>query len=163
MKYAIIATVMIVLSLAALFIYGMKIPATQKVSVIKTINASQETIWATITNWDQQPKWRNDLESVTVINESRFIEKPKRGNPIEFEVISSQPFSRLELSLKSTFAGTYVINLEKIDSSTTKVSEEYEIYIASPVNRLLARLFFDLESFAHDYLDKLEVRLRTEK
>jgi uncharacterized protein YndB with AHSA1/START domain len=133
----------------------MQIPAKQKVSVTRTMNAPQEAIWATITNWEQQPKWRDDLESVTVINEKRFIEKPKKGIPIEFEVISSQPFSRLELNLKSSFTGTYIIKLEKIDSSTTKVTEEYELYTESPVDRLFARLFFDLESFAHKYLEQL--------
>ena len=163
MKYAIGAAALFVLIITALYVYGMQIPVKQKVSVTKTMNAPQEAIWTTITNWDQQPKWRDDLESVTVVNENRFIEKPKRGNPIEFEVISSQPFSRLELNLKSSFTGTYIIKLEKIDSSTTKVTEEYELYTASPVDRLFARLFFDLESFAHKYLEQLEAQSRVSK
>ncbi|MCA3043799.1 MAG: SRPBCC family protein [Pseudanabaena sp. M165S2SP1A06QC] len=163
MKYAIGATALLVVIITALYVYGMQIPAKQKVSVTRTMNAPQEAIWTTITNWDQQPKWRDDLESVTVINENRFIEKPKKGSPIEFEVISSQPFSRLELNLKSSFTGTYIIKLEKIDSSTTKVTEEYELYTASPVDRLFAELFFDLESFAHKYLEQLETQSRASK
>ena len=164
MKYAIGTTALLaIIMVAALYVYAIKIPAEQKVSVTRTINAPQEAIWKTITDWDQQPKWRDDLESVTVVNENRFIEKPKKGNPIEFEVISSQPFSRLELSLKSSFTGTYIIELEKIDSSTTKVTEEYALYTASPVDRLMARLFFDLESFAHKYLEQLEAQSRASK
>jgi uncharacterized protein YndB with AHSA1/START domain len=163
MKYVIGTTALLAIIFVALYVYAMKIPAEQKVSVTRTINAPQEVIWTTITNWDQQPKWRDDLESVTVISENRFIEKPKKGNPIEFEVVSSQPFSRLELSLKSSFTGTYSIELEKIDSSTTKVTEEYALYTASPVDRLLAKLFFDLESFAHKYLEQLEAQSTASK
>lgn len=164
MNYVIGTTALLAIIVAALYVYAMKIPAEQIVSVTRTINAPQEAIWTTMTGWDQQPKWRDDLESVTVVNENRFIEKPKKGNPIEFEVVSSQPFSRLELSLKSSsFTGTYIIELEKIDSLTTKVTEEYALYTASPVDRLMARLFFDLESFAHKYLEQLEAQSRASK
>jgi uncharacterized membrane protein len=77
MKYVIGTTALLAIIFVALYVYAMKIPAEQKVSVTRTINAPQEVIWTTITNWDQQPKWRDDLESVTVISENRFIEKPK--------------------------------------------------------------------------------------
>ena len=131
-----------------------------KIKILTSI--SQKNVGLYVIGFNSPKQFQTLIDSMIEFDND-FIEKPKKGSPIEFEVISSQPFSRLELSLKSSFTGTYIIKLEKIDSSTTKVTEEYELYTASPVDRLFAELFFDLESFAHKYLEQLETQSKASK
>ena len=156
-KILLIAIAVIVVLVVVVFLYGMSIPKTQSLTVTKTIAAPADQVWAVMTDWEAQPEWRDDLKKVEVISPDEFIEHPKHAGPITFRVVEQDRPRLLKLDLSGPFTANYIVELTESDGVAV-VTESYSVTQPSAIGRVMASLFFDLEKFANDYLNRLEQR-----
>ena len=154
MKIILTITGIIVVVISAIFVYDMFLSEVQTLTVEKEINAPIQTVWTVMTTWEDQPKWRTDVDRVEVISSTEFIEYPKHGQEITFKVLEFNEPSKLTLQMESSFTGIYDVLLIE-QGNTTKIIESYELTYASPIGRIFATHFFSLEDFANDYLASL--------
>lgn len=150
--------VLIALVAVGIYLYGMSQPAQQQLTVEKNIAAPADQVWQVMTDWGAQPQWRDDLEQVEVIDAQNFVEYPKQGSPIRFEVLKAEKPRLLELKLDGSFNGVYTVRFKDVEGGTL-VEESYDLNYPSPIGRIFVKLFFNLEAFAHDYLGKLGQRV----
>ena len=138
-----------------IYIVGSLMPATKEVTVEVQMTAPASRVWATMTAWADQPKWRKGIERVEVLGSDQFVEHPKRGSPINFHVLSSETPRRLELKMSGPVVGSYVAELFEENGVTTVRAIE-RVTIENPFVRVISKLFFDLEDFAKEYLAELK-------
>ena len=160
MKIVVIALGILLATALFVYFWGSALPATQKVSLEISVNAPASRVWETMTAWIDQPQWRNGIERVEIVGSDRFIEYPKRGVPITFRVLRSEAPRRLELNMSGAVTGAYLAELFE-ENGATKIRVAERINIENPFMRAANKLFFNLESFAKEYL--IELKFHVEK
>ena len=60
-------SVAIMLAICAAIFVGSKLPETHTASVTDTIPASQQKVWALMTDLESQPRWRTGLKAVKLL------------------------------------------------------------------------------------------------
>lgn len=148
----------ILLLIIGIFVYGTFLPKDQNLTVSREINATPETVWSVLTNWEEQPNWRDDIKEVKVLSDKQFMEIPTKGPAVTFTIIESIKPSMLKLKLEGSFTGKYEIKLSEMDGDKTFVEESYQMTYESPFSRVIVKTFFDLEDFANEYLSKLAIQ-----
>lgn len=138
-----------------MYIVGSWMPATKEVTAEVQLIAPASHVWATMTAWADQPKWRKGIQRVEVLDSDQFVEYPKRGSPIHFHVLSSAPPRRLELKMSGPVAGNYVAELFEENGITTVLVTEC-VTVEGPFVRVISKLFFDPENFVKEYLAELK-------
>lgn len=150
----VISSILIIFLL--LFLYGLTLPAKQNFKASKKIVASPKEIWKVLNDWQGQKKWRDDLKKVEVIDDKNFLEYPKFGPPIQFEVLKINEFQFMELKLSHrSFSAIYQVQLIPKENSTL-LEESYVFNYPSPMTRVFMPIFFDINDFSKKFLDNLE-------
>ncbi|MBC6474125.1 MAG: SRPBCC family protein [Hormoscilla sp. GM102CHS1] len=144
----------ILIFVAIVYLWGRTLSAHQDLRVEIKINAPIERVWEVMTNWSEQPEWRNDLNRVEIVYNTHFIEYPKKGGAIHFTILNRVRPTNLELRLSGPVQGTYTVVLSE-NSTGTMIEESYALTYPSVMARILAKLFFNLEAFTHQYIDNL--------
>ncbi|MBD3896890.1 SRPBCC family protein [Halomonas sp. ML-15] len=140
------------------YFVGKSLPEKNEVVVETSINASAEKVWSVMTSWEDQPLWRSGIDRVEIIDSSRFVEYPKSGAPIEFEIMHADPPRLLEMAFSGAVNGTYVAELTE-DESVTRFRSTESVSIANPFFRVINALFIDLEEFANNYQSELKIQV----
>jgi len=131
MKITLIIILSILIFVAIVYLWGRTLPAHQDLRVERKINAPIERVWEVMTNWSEQPEWRNDLNRVEIVDNTHFIEYPKKGEArfrecppmscagatrhgghlwkraIHFTILNRVRPTNLELRLSGPVQGTY--------------------------------------------------------
>lgn len=146
-----------VAGLAALvLLVGLLLPETREARAGISIAASPEQVMAVLTDVARQPDWRDGIASVAV-DGNGWVETTTRGERITF-VWTSRAALTLEMTFRSDagYHGTWRADLVPA-ADETHVSVVERATIDNPVRRVIARLFFDPEVFAAQYLAVFKV------
>ena len=140
--------------IALLWLWGLTLPKTKKVTVERTIYAPIEQVWDVLTNWKAQPNWRRDLRNVEVVNEHQFVEYPLYAPKLTFNITRIEKPNHLEMKMSGFISGTYALQLTADGNNTKAISTEAVTY-SSSFQRIINYWFIDLEAIANDYLNDL--------
>jgi hypothetical protein len=126
-----------------------------------------EVIWATITDIDAMPVWRQGLKSVKRLADKNglpaWVETLDSG-VIPLETVASLPPSKLVVRIadpKLPFGGTWTYDITALPSGTSvRIQEDGEIY--NPLFRFLARFVFGYSGTVETYLKSLRKKFGDE-
>ncbi len=155
MKSLLVILIFIATSSLAIFIWGYSLPAIYEVTVKETINAPIDKVWGIMTDWERQTEWRKEISKVEMKEGSKFIEYPRKGPSIEFEIIYFDKPKHFELSMVGAVEGNYTAKLSFNDGITSIIAKE-KVINKSIFSRIISSIFFDLEKFAKNYLSQLK-------
>lgn len=144
--------------LAAPFALGAALPDTRTGQAERLLPAPPEAVRALILDVQRQPDWRAGIAAVAVDAEG-WTETAKSGETIRFRLLETAPAIRLSFVSSRGYHGQWTGTLTP-QGAGTRLSVTEEATVPGPLNRLLARLFFDPDAFAERYLTELESALR---
>jgi uncharacterized protein YndB with AHSA1/START domain len=164
MKWTWIALGVIAVLIAAAMLIGWLLPETHRASRQATFQASQETVWALITNVEGFPSWRSDVTTVQRLPDRDgrpvWIEEGSNGR-ITLAVERSEAPRLLVTRIADpdlAFGGTWTYEISPAaGGSTLTITEDGVIY--NPFFRVMARFVFGYESTLAAYLSAAEARL----
>lgn len=158
MRIAIYCIVGFVLMFAALYGWGVALPAAHTVRVFRQVNASPEQVFERVTDFASHAKWRKDVKSVKFdASTSRVVEVNSMGE-LPYVVVRKESPTLLETRIDSGrelgFGGTWLFEFERSSGGTlVTITERGEVY--SPMFRVMGKLFFPADKTAKSYLEDL--------
>ncbi len=155
MRSLLVILIFLATSSLAIFIWGYSLSAIYEVTVKVTINAPIDKVWGIMTDWEYQTEWRKEISKVDMKEGAKFIEYPKKGPPIEFEIICLEKPKYFELSMAGAVEGNYSARLSFHNGITSIIAKE-KVINSSIFSRIISSIFFDLEKFAKNYLSQLK-------
>lgn len=123
-----------------------------------------ENIWNIITD-NVHYDWRSDVEKVEIIDETHFIEYPKKGKKTMFEITKKEKNSSYQFNIThAMFAGTWEGKLESLENGeSTKFTLIERLNIFSPFIGWLSKWMMDLKKMQKKYISDLIIQLEKEK
>jgi hypothetical protein len=139
------------------FAVGWLLPATREGRAGAFIEAEPERILEVIQRVEVQPEWRSGVASVER-TAGGWVEVTARGERIDFEAVEMTA-ARVHLRFVSDagYEGEWVAVMVPEDAGT-RIEVVERATVAGPLRRLLARVMFDPEAFAAEYLAALKAR-----
>jgi len=157
-----IAVVIVVLAalLVAVALAGAMLPKEHTVTRSVVVQQSPQEVWAVITEYASEPKWRRDLASVNRLadrNGHELVEERyKNGELLKIETMESQPPTKLVRDVVDNpiFSGrwTYQIAPEK-DGTRVTITEQGRV--PNPVFRFVSRFVIGHTTSLDRYLRAL--------
>ncbi len=152
----------IVLVFGVALFMGSRLPLQHTASVTDTIPASQQKIWALITNPAAMPKWRTGLKAVT-------LSPPENGAQCWFEVqnamtmllcadVREEPTRQVVriADPKLPFGGTWTYVLEPVNENATKVTITENGTTGPPMWRFVGHYVMGEDGSIKQYLSDLK-------
>lgn len=148
MKFSILI-VALVLGAAAILLIGFLLPPTRVGTAGRHFAAPAELFRNTILDVDSQSRWRSAVASIERRSDQSWTEVTKEGEQISFQLMSNGQ-EAVSLLFKSTrgYSGRWDTTIQAAQDGGTHLSVREEATVASPIGRILSRLFFDPETFA---------------
>ena len=138
--------------------------ATER-TFVKTaqFKSSPQDIWNVIRDIKGQEEWRDDVESIEMINvkkgKEKWTEIPKKGRPISFQVKTYDPPNRFDIAIvESGFSGYWEGKINE-KNGLTDIEFKEVVVISNPYFKTLSYLFLDLNKTMDLYLANLKKKL----
>ena len=155
----IVAGILGVLILAVLVI-GFLTPEEHRASrTLKTKQAPQ-AVWDAINDHANEPKWRDDVASVTSVGERNgkpvWQENYKDGNTLQLATTESKPPTRMvrEIAEEGPFSGRWEIDITPTpEGSNVKITEVGKV--SNPIFRFISKYVLGHTSQMTTYLTSL--------
>jgi uncharacterized protein YndB with AHSA1/START domain len=144
LRWILVILGVLVLILVAIALAGAMLPQEHTVTRSIVLKQSPETVWATVTDHPNEPKWRTDVASITRLadrNGHELVEeKYKNGESMKVETVESQPPTRLVRDVVDNpiFSGRWTYELTP-ENGGTRVSITEHGSVPNPVFRLISR------------------------
>lgn len=151
---------MLVVLILAVLAAGLMVPQDHQVSRTLTTKQSPETIWDTINDHANEPKWRTDVASVLAAGKRNgnpvWEESYKDGNRLNLATTESKPPTRMvrEIADAGPFSGRWEIDIQPTaDGSTVKITEIGRI--PNPLFRFVSKYVIGQTTQMERYLTSL--------
>lgn len=156
-----VTVVVVILVLVVVIVvagFAFALPPTREGRAALDIAAPPQDIVAVIEDVEDQPRWRGQLAGITRTADG-WEEQTMGGERIRFRW-TFRSGERLELVFESSagYSGQWMATLAPTRKGTL-VSVVEHATIANPFARLIARVFFDPDKFATQYLEELKLRV----
>jgi len=156
--------VLLVASIAIMFVVGRSLPVTHLASRGERFDAPLDTVWRIVTDVAAYPSWRAEVSRVELLQnvEGRMAwREESRGDAVEYvaeEVTAPERFTVRITSTGLPYGGRWLYELHP-DTGGTRltITEEGEIY--NPLFRFLSKYVFGQTSTIEKYLGALGARL----
>lgn len=154
----------LVLASVATYAVGTQLPATRTGTASLSVERPAHEVMAVLTDVASQPRWRPDVAAVDVQSPTAWIERKADGEVVTFRITAHSERS-LHLAFESSrgYVGQWHGSLTPAaQTGSTLIEVQESATIDAPLQRVIARVVFDPEEFAADYLARLagEVRRR---
>lgn len=151
----------IALTVAAMTAVGAALEEAHEVRVSTRFDAPPEAVFATISDFERSPSWRDDLDRVDLLSKPgepvRFQEIGEHG-AIVFEVDASEPPRLLVTRIADrdlAFGGSWTYEIEPDgEGASLTITERGEI--RNPLFRFLARFVLGYDATLSSYVESLE-------
>lgn len=161
MKTKMTVVALSILALVALvFVIGLLLPKQREFVKTAHLKSSNEKVFQIVTDVENQPSWRSDVQEIKVIDPNTWTEIPKKGTPITFKTkqkIQNQLFE-IEIIEPKSFKGYWVGTFEQTATGTKVVFKEV-VTIDNPLFRVMSILFVDLDKTMDIYIAHLKTKL----
>jgi uncharacterized protein YndB with AHSA1/START domain len=167
MKWLLVAAGVVVVLVVAIAVVGALLPRDHVASRTAHIPAPPDTVWATITDVANFPKWRPDVESVELMPNApagRSWREHSRNGTITMVADASEPPHRFISRIADAglpFGGSweYLIVAEGARSSRVTITERGSVY--NPIFRFVSRFIMGHTATIDAYLRALGTRFNT--
>lgn len=153
-----LATLLVSLTILAAIVMatGYLLPPDRTGHAARSIDAPPARVRAVILAVERQPLWRSGLALVERGPDGTWTEVRIDGERIAFRM-TEQSDNRLALRFDSSrgYSGSWQAGLHADATGGTAMHVAEQSTIASPIGRILSRLFFAPDAFAARYLDEL--------
>ena len=156
---------MVILGLPALLlaislVVGSLLPEHHRATSTARYQEPPDTVWATITGFEQIPTWRPEIKEMKRLPDGEngpvWVEVSNTGE-IPYEVVEQHPPYRMLTRIADPdmpFGGTWTYEITAVEGgSALKLTEDGEIYNA--LYRFMARFVFGHHSTMDSYLTRL--------
>ena len=124
---------------------------------------SPQDIWNVIRDIKGQEEWRDDVESIEMINvkkgKEKWTEIPKKGRPISFQVKTYDPPNRFDIAIVESGLSGYWEGKINEKNGLTDIEFKEVVVISNPYFKTLSYLFLDLNKTMDLYLANLKKKL----
>ena len=158
MKILFVIMIIVFVFLGLLAVWGATLPTAESLSRTIQIDAPVEKVWGTMSDWEEQVAWRNDVKSVEIIDGKKFKEFPTNGPAVEFEIVRLEANKIIELKMSGVLEGNYLAEFSENNGITTIQVSETMIQ-ESVIGRIFSKLFFDLDEFVTLYFEQLKAQV----
>ena len=164
MKKALLVVVgVLVILIIAVVVIGLLTPEEHRASrTLKTKQAPQ-VIWDAINDHANEPKWRDDVASVTSVGEKNgkpvWQENYKDGNTVQLATTESKPPTRLvrEIAEEGPFSGRWEIDITPTpEGSNVRITEIGKV--PNPIFRFVSKYVLGHTTQMTKYLTSLAKR-----
>ncbi len=161
-RWLLIAVAGLMVVIAAVWLIGLGLPQDHSATVSRDLPASIGVVWERITDPEDMPRWRPDVNAVEVLESRndglpRWRERGSRG-AMTLQATRVEPLDLIVLQIADEglpFGGTWTYRLEPTASGTRlTITEDGEIY--NPIFRFVSRFVLGYEGTMTRYLDALE-------
>ena len=160
----VVAGVLVVLVLAVLTI-GFLTPEEHHASRTLKTKQSPQAIWDVINDHANEPKWREDVASVTFVGERSgkpvWQENYKDGNTIQLATTESKPPTLMvrEIAEEGPFSGRWEIDITATpEGSNVKITEIGRV--SNPIFRFISKYVIGHTYQMEKYLSNLAKEIR---
>jgi uncharacterized membrane protein len=151
---------LLVLAIGAFVVAGIALPAEVEFVNEVEINAPAEPVWQVVTDKSKYTEWQTNLARVELVDDKNWIEYPKDfPEPLRFTLVKDERPSSVEIkytigdTVEGSWKGSATPTANGIRLRTT------DGYKANGwMTKILLRAFFDLDTFAKDWNNKLKAR-----
>ena len=165
MRWVVIAIVVVIGFVLALFLAGAMLPQRHTVSRSITVPRPVDEVWAVLMDHAKDPSWRPDVASVTRIADRNghpvWEEKYKNDEIMRIETTAVEPPRKMVRKIvdQSMFGGvwTYEVTASPDGKTTVKITEDGEVY--NPAFRFIGRFVIGNEATVEKYLKNLAAKL----
>lgn len=134
----------------------MKAHIAEKVVIFKS-NINE--VWETMTD-NTKYKWRTDIDKITILNDTVFVEFTKAGYETKFYITKKLAPNQYEFDMENdTLTGHFTATLEAIEGGNTKGTFIEEVYIRNPIISLLSSLTKNVNKMQDKYIYDLRDEL----
>jgi hypothetical protein len=132
MKWVLIVIGFIVCLVLIPLIIGYLLPVKHKASIVVTVNATPDIVWQRITDINNYPAWRKDINSVELVSPTEWIEINKDKQRLAMKRVIAEPIHRLMSQINDKnlpFGGTWEFVLQPRGNATDiTITENGEVY-----------------------------------
>jgi uncharacterized membrane protein len=159
MKWILLSLGFLVLIVAAIALIGLLLPRDHVASTTTTVMAPADSVWQTLVDVGEYPRWRREVRSVDVLSSEgalRWREHTSDGT-ITFERSEEQRPRLLVTRVADEtlpFGGTWTYELTP-DTQGTRVTITERGYVTNPLFRFMARFIFGHHRTQEDFLRAL--------
>lgn len=163
MKWILIIVGSLVGLVALIALVGALLPRDHAASMMTTIPAPPEKVWATLTDVSSYPTWRSDVERIEIVSQPSgplsWREHTEDG-VITFVVEASEPPRRMVVRIADKdlpFGGgwEYLVAPDSADATKSRVTITERGYVSNPVFRFISRFVMGHYSTLDRYLRAL--------
>ena len=145
------------LLIGTVFAVGWLLPPGREGRAEVVIDATPRQVLDVILAVEAQPEWRAGIATV-MPGPDGWAEVTERGERITFVVEQADESQvRLRFSSDAGYSGRWDATLTP-EGKSTRIAVVERAEVPSPIGRILARIFFDPDAFAADYLAALKAR-----
>ena len=158
MRWIVVILAFLVLVLVTLAIAGAMLPREHTVTRSIFLKQSAESIWAAVTDYENEPKWRTDVANITRLpdrNGHQLVEeKYKNGESMKIETVEAQPPFKLVRDVVDNpiFSGRWTYTITPEVQGTRLTITEHGV-VPNPVFRLISRFVIghttSIDKFLH--------------
>lgn len=146
-----------VLLVGAVFAVGWMLPQGREGRAELVIDAAPARVLEVILAVEAQPEWRAGISRV-IRGPDGWVEITTGGERITFVAGQADDTQvRLRFASDAGYTGTWEAMLTP-EGKGTRIAVVERSEVPSPLGRILARIFFDPDAFAADYLEALKAR-----
>lgn len=168
MKIFLILVVILIVLIGITYCVGLLLPSQCIATRTVVLPAPLAMVFEIVTNNSKAMQWRTDLDRLQILdsseNKERWVEYPKKGNPVTFIAQVKEPYSLYEISMtdNKVFEG-YWRGFFESHSDGTKVIFTEVATIANPLYRIFSMFFFDLGKTIDQYIVLLSNALEKQR
>lgn len=138
---------------------GAQLPASQTTSHNFFVMAAPHEVYELILDVESQPEWRPDIDRVTMNPNGSWVEHTAGGN-IAFTLVEDYPphAYRVTFAADTGYSGEIRGRLRPYNGGT-QITITETVTIPAALDRLVARLSSDAQSFKSHYAEDLRAAL----
>ncbi len=150
----------IVAILLVVLVGGLLLPEEHNASRTLVTKQPPQTIWDTINDHANEPKWRSDIESVTSLGERNgkpvWQENYKDGNTLALMTTESRPPTRMvrEIAEEGPFSGRWEIDIQPTPAGSNMTITEVG-KVPNPFFRFVSKYVIGHTTQMEKYLTNL--------
>lgn len=160
-RILIVVTGLLVALILVVLVGGLLLPEEHIATRTLVTKQTPQAIWDTINDHANEPRWRDDIESVTSLGERAgkpvWQENYKDGNKVALMTTESKPPARMvrELTdLDGPFSGRWEIDIQPTATgSNIKITETGKV--SNPIFRFVSKYVIGHTTFMENYLKGL--------
>ncbi len=141
-----------------IYAIGYFLPERHTVSAARELNLTAEKTWQMLTDFENYPSWRSDINAVKSLSPTTWTEVDMYGDQITYEQVQKIDQRRLITRITTEdlpYSGQWIFDIDANGENCILTIEEQGI-VYNPFFRFISKFIIGQTSGIEQYLDDLE-------